>query len=86
MPVDEFKAEHIDVLKNEHPGLNKIILSATKNYSEELKKALQQNFKQFIELDANTPIYTTTLQLEDYVTTALSKLEELEKEVEKERL
>lgn len=56
VPVDEFKPEHIDVLKNEHQNLNNVILSATKNYSEKLKKALQQNFKQFIELNANTPL------------------------------
>ncbi len=56
VPVDEFRPEHIDVLKNEHPGLNKVILSATKDYSRKLKKALQQNFEQFIELDANTPL------------------------------
>ncbi|MCF6357777.1 MAG: type III pantothenate kinase [Draconibacterium sp.] len=56
VPVDEFKPEHIIVLKNEHPDLNKVILSATKNYSTELKKALQQNFGEFIELNANTPL------------------------------
>ena len=56
VPVNEFKPEHIFVLKNEHPELNKVILSATKSYSTELKKALQQNFKQFIELDENTPL------------------------------
>ena len=56
VPVDEFKTEHIDVLKNEHPELNKVILSATKDYSPNLKDALQKNFEQFIELDANTPI------------------------------
>lgn len=56
VPVDEFKPEHIFVLKDEHPELSKVILSATKNYSEELKKALQQNFEQFIELDSNTPL------------------------------
>ena len=56
VPVDEFKIEHIDVLKNEHPDLNKVILSATKDYSPELKKALQQNFEQFIEMDGNTPL------------------------------
>ncbi len=56
VPVDELNPEHIDVLKNEHRALNKVILSATKDYSRELKKALQQNFEQFIELDANTPL------------------------------
>ena len=56
VPVDEFKTEHIFVLKNEHPELDRVILSATKNYSDELKKTLQQNFKHFIELDGNTPL------------------------------
>ena len=56
VPVDEFKPEHIFVLKNEHPELDRVILSATKNYSDELKKTLQQNFKHFIELDGNTPL------------------------------
>jgi len=56
VPVDEFKVEHINVLHNEHPGLKKVILSATKDYSLELKDALQQNFDQFIELDGQTPL------------------------------
>ncbi len=56
VPVDEFKPEHIDVLKQEHPDLNKVILSSTKSYSEILKVALKNNFEQFIELDANTPL------------------------------
>lgn len=54
VPVDEFKPEHIDVLKSEHPDLNKAILCATKDYSKELKTALQTRFQQFIELDENT--------------------------------
>ena len=54
VPVDEFKAEHIDILQNEHPDLKKVILSAVKDYSPELKAALQNRFNQFIELDANT--------------------------------
>jgi type III pantothenate kinase len=56
VPVDEFKAEHIDILQNEHPDLKKVILSAVKDYSPELKAALQNLFNQFIELDANTPL------------------------------
>jgi type III pantothenate kinase len=51
-------------LHKEHPDLNRVILSATKDYSPELKSALQTKFEQFIELDANTPLpiencYTT---------------------------
>jgi len=56
VPVDEFKPEHIDVLKREHSELNKVILCSTKNYPEALKVALQNNFQQFVELDANTPL------------------------------
>ena len=56
VPVDEFKPAHIEVLKNEHPGLTKAILSSVKECPAGLKKELQQNFGQFIELDAHTPL------------------------------
>ena len=55
VPLNEFLLQHIDVLKNEHPSLEKVILSSVKDYSPELKEALQENFKYFIELNANTP-------------------------------
>ena len=56
VPVDEFKPEHIDILQNEHPGLKKVILSAVKDYPEELKTALQNRFDRFIELGTDTPL------------------------------
>ncbi|MGE0018557.1 MAG: type III pantothenate kinase [Draconibacterium sp.] len=56
VPVEEFKPEHIDVLQNEHPTLKKVILSTVKDYSSELKTALQNRFDRFIELDENTPL------------------------------
>lgn len=56
VPVKEFKIEHIEVLKNEHPDLNKVILSATKDYSTELRRALQKKFVQFIEMESDTPL------------------------------
>ena len=56
VPVDEFKPEHIDILQNEHPRLKKVILSAVKDYPEELKTALQNRFDRFIELGADTPL------------------------------
>jgi type III pantothenate kinase len=64
VPVDEFLPEHIDVLQNEHPELNKVILSSVKDYSQKLKTALQNKFEYFLELDAHTPLpvvncYTT---------------------------
>jgi type III pantothenate kinase len=52
--VDEFLPSHIDVLLNEHPSIDKVILSTVKDYSAELKKQLQQKFKVFIELGAET--------------------------------
>ena len=56
VPVDEFTQQNIYLLKKEYEGLDNAIVSATKNYSDELKNALQQNFKQFIELSAATPL------------------------------
>jgi len=56
VPVDEFLPEHIDVLQNEHPELRKVILSAVKDYSPELKTALQNKFDFFLELGTKTPL------------------------------
>jgi type III pantothenate kinase len=56
VPVDEFLPSHIGVLLKEHPSIEKVILSTVKDYSQELKKQLQQNFKTFIELDTQTPL------------------------------
>jgi type III pantothenate kinase len=56
VPVDEFTPKHIEILKNEHPDLNKAILSSVKNCPLELKGALKQHFETFIELNASTPL------------------------------
>ncbi len=56
VPVDELLPSHIEVLKNEHPSLNKVILSSVKEYSPQLKETLQNNFDTFIELNYTTPI------------------------------
>ena len=56
VPVDEFASKHIEILKNEHPNLNKVILSSVKGCTLELKKALEQHFETFIELNSNTPL------------------------------
>ena len=56
VPVNDFLPQHIDVLIDEHPSLEKVILSSVKDYSPKLKKALQKKFKYFIELEANTPL------------------------------
>ncbi len=56
VPVDEFLPGHVEVLQQEHPSLNHVILSSVKDYSAALKKSLQENFDRFIELDKNTPL------------------------------
>lgn len=56
VPVEDFRPEHIDLLQNEHPDLKNVILSAVKNYSPELKTALQNKFDYFLELESTTPI------------------------------
>ncbi|MBK6283099.1 MAG: type III pantothenate kinase [Draconibacterium sp.] len=56
VPVDELLPGHIDVLQNDYPDLQKVILSAVKDYSPTLKSTLQNKFEHFIELDANTPL------------------------------
>ena len=56
VPVDEFLPSHVNVLLKEHPSIDKVILSAVKDYSPGLKEYLQKNFKSFIELDADTPL------------------------------
>ena len=56
VPVDEFLPAHVEVLKNEHPSLDRVILSSVKKYPAELKTKLQDEFDHFIELDASTPL------------------------------
>ncbi len=56
VPVDEFLPEHVNILKNEHPSLNNVIISSVKDFSSELKKKLETEFECFIELDGKTPI------------------------------
>jgi type III pantothenate kinase len=56
VPVDEFLPEHIQVLKDEHPSLNKAILSSVKEFPENLAEALQNNFDTFIELTHETSL------------------------------
>jgi type III pantothenate kinase len=47
---------HVDDLLKEYPSIDKVILSAVKDYSPELKSMLQKRFHSFIELDATTPL------------------------------
>ena len=54
--IDEFLHEHIKALKDEHQSLNKAILSSVREYPDSLKKALQNNFDTFLELNHKTPL------------------------------
>ncbi|WP_340113337.1 type III pantothenate kinase [Maribellus mangrovi] len=56
VPVEEFNASNIWVLKSEYDNLDKAILSAVKDYPQELRQALEKEFDTFIELDADTPL------------------------------
>jgi type III pantothenate kinase len=53
---NNFGPQSIEMLCNDYPGLNKVILSSTKNYPAELKIALQKSFEVFIELNEHTPV------------------------------
>ncbi|MFW5831073.1 MAG: type III pantothenate kinase [Prolixibacteraceae bacterium] len=54
VPVNEFLPEHVEILKKEHPSLNRVILSSVKEYPAELKQVLTTSFEQFVELNAGT--------------------------------
>ena len=56
VPLDELKPEHVQVLLDEHPDLNKVIVSSVREYPAELKAFLQNSFDYFIELDSQTPV------------------------------
>ena len=61
VPVDEFLPEHVTILKNEHPSLNKVIVSSVKQYPQELKNTLKNEFDLFIELTSHTSIPVSNL-------------------------
>ncbi len=56
VPIDHLTIGHVQMLKDEHPMLDKAILSTVKPYSAELKQFLNENFSQFLELDHQTAL------------------------------
>jgi len=56
VPVDHLTVAHVKMLKDEHPQLNKVILSSVKPHDGELTRFLSENFEQFIELDHRTEL------------------------------
>jgi type III pantothenate kinase len=56
VPVEEFGVPQIQLLKNEYENLDRVIISSVKDYPQEMKNYLQANFKQCVELTAETPL------------------------------
>jgi len=56
VPIDHLTVNHLKMLKDEHPQLNKAILSAVKPVNKDLIDYLSGNFEQFIELDHLTKL------------------------------
>ncbi len=54
--MDHLAVKHLKMLKDEHPQLNKVILSSVKPFNEELNDFLTKNFDQFLELDHQTDL------------------------------
>jgi len=53
---NNFGPGNLEMLLNEFPGLNRAIISSTREYSPELEEALRSGFKIFIELNEHTPV------------------------------
>ncbi len=53
---NNFGPANLTMLLNEFSGLDRAILSSTREYSPVLKEALHSEFKIFIELNENTPV------------------------------
>lgn len=56
VPLDELKANQLQLLLDEHPRLNKAILSSVRDYPDEIRKFLSSSFHQFIEFNHQTPV------------------------------
>ena len=54
--IDHLTVAHLQMLKDEHPQLNKAILSAVKAVDPEIIQFLSGNFEFFIELDHQTKL------------------------------
>lgn len=56
VPIDHLTVAHLQMLKDEHPQLNKAILSAVKAVDQEIIRFLSGNFEFFLELDDQTSL------------------------------
>lgn len=60
VPLDRLTIDHLKMLKDEHPQLNKAILSSVKTVESEITDYLSRSFEFFLELD-----YLTSLPIEN---------------------
>jgi len=56
VPIDHLSLAHLKMLKDEHPQLNRAILSSVKSVDDEILQFLSENFDCFIELDHQTEL------------------------------
>jgi type III pantothenate kinase len=56
VPVDDLKADHLQILLHEHPQLDQAILSTVRTYPEEIRSFLCSSFPRFIEFGHQTPV------------------------------
>ncbi|WP_423129176.1 type III pantothenate kinase [Gaoshiqia sp. Z1-71] len=56
VPLDGLEVKHLQLLKDEHPQLNKAILSTVRDYPAEVRKFLSSSFDSFTELNHHTPV------------------------------
>lgn len=56
VPVDDLKADHLQILLQEHPQLDQAILSTVRTYPEEIRSFLCSSFPRFIEFGHQTPV------------------------------
>jgi type III pantothenate kinase len=54
--VDELKSSHLELLKTDHPNLEKAIISSVKERDVFFLEKFHRLFRNTIELDLNTPI------------------------------
>lgn len=54
--MDHLTVNHVQLLKDEHPQISKVILSSVKPKDDELVRFLSENFEYFLELDNQTEL------------------------------
>lgn len=61
VPLDELKVDHLQLLVDEYPQLNKAILSSVRDYPDEVRHFLSSSFSHFIEFSHLTPVPVVNL-------------------------